>query len=121
MAIKNHGLSDKLCNDLYDVVRQFFYQSDELKQKYEIKGLSGQRGYTGKGKEHAKGRTTGDLKEFYHVGQEVAPNDELASEYPENVWPEEMPDFRRGTLEAYQTLEDAGKSMLRAIALYLRL
>jgi len=79
VAIKNHGLSDKLCNDLYDVVRQFFYQSDELKQKYEIKGLSGQRGYTGKGKEHAKGRTTGDLKEFYHVGQEVAPNDELVS------------------------------------------
>jgi len=121
VAIKNHGLSYKLCNDLYDVVRQFFYQPDEIKQKYEIMGLSGQRGYTGKGKEHAKGRTNGDLKEFYHVGQEVAPNDELASEYPENVWPEEMPDFRRYTLEAYQMLEDAGKCMLQAIALYLRL
>ena len=121
VAIKNHGLSDQLCEALYDVVRKFFYQSDEIKQKYEIEGLFGQRGYTGKAKEHAKGRTTGDLKEFYHVGQEVAPDDELAKEYPANVWPSELPEFKDLTLKAYSTLENAGKSMLRAIALYLEL
>ena len=99
----------------------FFNQSDEVKQKYEIEGLFGQRGYTGKGKEHAKGRTTGDLKEFYHVGQDMPPDDELASEYPSNVWPEEIREFKDYTLQAYRTLEIAGKSMLKAIALYLDL
>jgi isopenicillin N synthase-like dioxygenase len=121
VAVKNHGLSDELSNNLYDSVRKYFFQPDSIKQKYEVEGLSGQRGYTGKGKEHAKGRTTGDLKEFYHVGQEVAPNDELAAEYPANVWPEEIPEFRKNTLEAYHILENAGKTILRAIALYLGL
>ena len=121
VAIKNHGLSDDLCQQLYQTVQEFFYLPDEVKVKYEIEGLFGQRGYTGKGKEHAKGRTTGDLKEFYHVGQDVPPNDELAAEYPANVWPSELPAFRRHTLEAYKTLENAGKSMLKAIAIYLGL
>lgn len=121
IAIKNHGLSDQLCENLYEVVKAFFYQPDDVKQKYEIAGLFGQRGYTGKGKEHAKGRTTGDLKEFYHVGQEVSPNHELAKDYPSNVWPEELPEFKDLTLEVFQTLENAGKSLLQAIALYLGL
>jgi isopenicillin N synthase-like dioxygenase len=120
VAIENHGLGVDLSNQLYGIVKTFFFQPDEIKQKYEIEGLFGQRGYTGKGKEHAKGRTTGDLKEFYHVGQETIPED-LADEYPANVWPKEIPEFRKLTLQSYKTLEKAGTSMLRAIALYLGL
>jgi isopenicillin N synthase-like dioxygenase len=45
----------------------------------------------------------------------------LADEYPANVWPKEIPQFRKLTLESYKTLEKAGISMLRAIALYLGL
>ena len=121
VAVKNHGLSDELRDNLYAAVRKFFFLPDEVKAKYEIAGLFGQRGYTGKGKEHAKGRTTGDLKEFYHVGQEVAPDDGLAAEYPDNIWPEEVPEFKDYTLQAYQILENAGKTILQAIALYLGL
>lgn len=121
VAVKNHGLSSELCDNLYEVVESFFRQPDEIKQKYEIEGLFGQRGYTGKGKEHAKGRTTGDLKEFYHVGQNVAADDELASDYPANVWPEELAEFQEYTNQAYLTLENAGKTMLKAIAIYLGL
>jgi isopenicillin N synthase-like dioxygenase len=121
VAIKNHGLSDDLTTKLYDTVKKFFFQPDELKQKYEIPGLFGQRGYVGKGKEHAKGRTTGDLKEFYHVGQEVTDGDPIKKEYPDNVWPAELPEFKKYTFEAYRTLEKAGVNMLRAIALYLGL
>jgi len=121
VAIKNHGLSEGLCSSLYQVVENFFRQDDSVKTKYEIDGLFGQRGYTGKGKEHAKGRKTGDLKEFYHVGQENPPQDELAKEYPANIWPEEIQEFKKYTLEAFLTLENAGKSMLQAIALYLGL
>lgn len=34
----------------------------------------GQRGYTGFGKEHAEGRTTGDLKEFCILGKTLTPS-----------------------------------------------
>jgi isopenicillin N synthase-like dioxygenase len=121
-AIKNHGLSDDLTEKLYAAVKKFFALPEDTKKKYEISGLSGQRGYTGKGKEHAKGRSTGDLKEFWHTGQMVDdPNDPIKAEYPENIDCEEVPEFNELTKEAYRTLEKTGKTMLQALALYLGL
>jgi isopenicillin N synthase-like dioxygenase len=121
VAVKNHGLSDTLRDQLYASVKQFFDLPDSVKSRYDIPGGAGQRGYTGKGKEHAKGRSTGDLKEFYHVGQTELPKGQAKSTYPENVFPAEIPVFKTNTLEAYKKLENAGRQMLRAIALYLGL
>ena len=119
VAIKNHGLTDEDTALLYSTIQKFFSMSDEVKTQYEIPELAGQRGYIGKGKEHAKGRTTGDLKEFYHVGQHVTDGDPIKAQYPDNIWPEELPEMREIGLKVYQTLEKAGIQMLRAIALYL--
>ncbi|MCE2998023.1 MAG: hypothetical protein LW863_20670, partial [Flammeovirgaceae bacterium] len=83
VAIRNHYLTDDLSAQLYDMIKKFFALPDEVKKKYEIEGLAGQRGYIGKGKEHAKGRNTGDLKEFFHVGQEVKDGDPIKNEYPD--------------------------------------
>ena len=121
VAIKNHGLSDELTQRLYQNVKAFFSLDEAVKTKYEIPELFGQRGYIGKGKEHAKGRKTGDLKEFYHVGQEVVDGDQIKNEYPDNVWPNEVSGFEETALETYRTLEQTGKQMLRAIAMYLEL
>jgi isopenicillin N synthase-like dioxygenase len=121
VAIKNHGLNDELQEKLYGLIKKFFSLSDSVKQKYEIPSLAGQRGYTGKAKEHAKGRNTGDLKEFYHVGQEVTDNDPIKNQYPANIWPTEIPEFKEVALKGYKTLENTGIQMLRALALYLSL
>lgn len=121
VAVKNHFLTDELTAKLYHAVKAFFDLPDRAKQRYEIPDLAGQRGYIGKGKEHAKGRNTGDLKEFYHIGQEVDGDDPIRSEYPENIWPSEIPDFEEVGLEVYKRLEQTGTMMLRAIALYLDL
>jgi isopenicillin N synthase-like dioxygenase len=122
VALKNHGLSDEQTTALYDDVKNFFSLPDETKQRYENPELAGQRGYISKGKEHAKGRNTGDLKEFYHVGQEVEDDtDPIGKEYPANIWPSEVPGFQKSTFTTYRTLESAGKDVLRAIALYLEL
>lgn len=121
VAIRNHYLTDDLSQKLYATIRTFFALSDSVKQKYEIPDLAGQRGYIGKGKEHAKGRNTGDLKEFYHVGQEVEDDDPIKKEYPNNVWPTEVPEFEEIGLEVYRSLEKTGVQMLKAIALYLNL
>ncbi|MBL7851745.1 MAG: isopenicillin N synthase family oxygenase [Cyclobacteriaceae bacterium] len=121
VAVRNHFLDEEISRKLYDVIKRFFALPDDIKKKYEIPGLSGQRGYIGKGKEHAKGRNTGDLKEFYHVGQEVIGHDPIKAEYPDNVWPEEIKEFKEVSLEVYRQLERTGVEMLRAIALYLGL
>lgn len=124
VAIKNHGLSQDLQDRLYGSIKDFFNLPDAIKSKYEKPEIGFQRGYTGKGKEHAKGRNTGDLKEFYHVGQElgrIPDTDPIKSEYPPNIWPEELPEFQNDANEAFRTLESAGKAMLQAIALSLDL
>ncbi len=121
VAVRNHGLSDELSAKLYEQVKAFFELDEATKKKYEIEGLAGQRGYTSFGKEHAKGRNTGDLKEFWHFGQYVEDNDPIAKEYPDNVKVEELPEFNKTGKQVYQTLENTGRNMLRAIALYLGL
>lgn len=121
VAVRNHGLTDEQSAMLYDQVQKFFALPEEVKAKYEVEGLAGQRGYTSFGKEHAKGRNTGDLKEFWHFGQYVEDNDPIIEQYPDNVDVKELPEFNEIGKTVYQTLESAGKNMLRAIALYLGL
>ncbi|MEG1265644.1 MAG: 2-oxoglutarate and iron-dependent oxygenase domain-containing protein [Myroides sp.] len=121
VALKGHFLSDELVEKLYQQVRNFFNLPLEVKEKYEIPGIGGQRGYVSFGKESAKGRTTGDLKEFWHFGQYVENNDKLANEYPENVTVNELPEFNSIGKETYKMLEKTGVYVLRALALYLDL
>ena len=121
VAVKNHGLSDALCAELYAQVKGFFTLSKKEKEAYEIEGLAGQRGYVSFGKEHAKNKNEGDLKEFWHFGQTVEDNDPIKEEYPDNVQVNELPKFNTVGKEVYQKLEATGREMLRAIALHLNL
>jgi isopenicillin N synthase-like dioxygenase len=121
VTITNHGLSKELIDSLYEQVKALFALPDAVKIKYEIPGLAGQRGYTSKGKETAKGFKAPDLKEFWQIGQTVADNDVLKNEYPDNLTVDELPSFYSTTLEVYKKLEMAGIHLLRAIAIYLNL
>ncbi|QEM06551.1 isopenicillin N synthase family oxygenase [Mucilaginibacter rubeus] len=121
VIITNHGLSKELIDRLYDQVKTLFALPDAVKQRYEIPGLAGQRGYTGKGKETAKGFKTPDLKEFWQIGQTVTDDEVLKAQYPDNVTVNELPEFNPTTIEVYKKLEAAGKHLLRAIAVYLEL
>ena len=121
VSVKNHFLSQSLEENLYQQVKAFFGLPIETKEKYEIPGIAGQRGYISFGKEHAKGRTVGDLKEFWHFGQYVDDADPIKQEYPENVTVSELPEFNAVGKEAYQLLEKTGQYMLRAIAIFLGL
>lgn len=121
VALRDHFLTSDMQKRIYESIKKFFALPDDIKRKYEVAGIAGQRGYTGKGKEHAKGRNTGDLKEFYHVGQELSFEELKREGYPGNIWPDEVPEFRQATLDVYHALEKTGTLMLRAIALYLDL
>ncbi|MGB4843803.1 MAG: 2-oxoglutarate and iron-dependent oxygenase domain-containing protein [Ferruginibacter sp.] len=120
VAVKNHGISDKLIADLYQCVQQFFSLPLQQKKQYEIKGLAGQRGYTSFGKEHAKGSEAPDLKEFFQYGQ-VARDNFIDEFYPDNVKVNEVTQFNKIFNEAYRAFENSGKALLQAIAVYLGL
>jgi isopenicillin N synthase-like dioxygenase len=121
ITVTNHGLSKQLMDELYVQVKEIFALPEAVKLKYEVPELAGQRGYTSKGKETAKGFKVPDLKEFWQIGQTVTDGDPVKDEYPENLQVTELPAFNKITTEVYQKLEAAGKSLLRAIAVYLEL
>ncbi|WP_372746205.1 isopenicillin N synthase family dioxygenase [Lutibacter sp.] len=121
IALKGHFLPDSLSEKLYKDVKAFFNLPIATKKLYEIKGIGGQRGYTSFGKESAKGKKEGDLKEFWHFGQEVVGNEKLKSQYPSNVIVKELPSFNKTGMEAYKMLEKTAIYVLRALAIYIGL
>lgn len=121
VAVKNHGIPAETIDGLYANTKEFFSLPGDVKRKYEIAGLAGQRGYTSFGKEHAKGSTAPDLKEFFQFGQIVEDADPIRSEYPDNVIVSEIKSFNPIFSDAYRSFENSGSALLRAIALYLGL
>lgn len=121
VSVKNHGIDQQLIDALYQNVQSFFNQPEEIKRKYEIAGLAGQRGYTSFGKEHAKGSDAPDLKEFFQFGQTVGVHETSEEEYPDNVQVQEVPSFNEKFLEAYRAFEKSGGALLSAIAIHLGL
>jgi isopenicillin N synthase-like dioxygenase len=121
VALSGHFLSDELVDQLYAEIKKFFQLPQNVKDTYEIEGIGGQRGYTSFGKEHAKGKKEGDLKEFWHFGQYVENNPMLEAEYPDNVTVRELPKFNAVGKETYKMLEKTAQYVLRALALHLGL
>ena len=120
-AIYNHSISQDLIDSFFSEVEAFFAQADEIKKKYCIDGLAGQRGYTPFGVEKAKQSKVADLKEFWQFGQTVEGEDVIKSEYPDNVVVDERPEFNKFGRQLYVAFEECGAQLLKAIAIYLGL
>ncbi len=121
VSIVNHGVDGDLIARTYADTARLFALPTEVKQRSEVPGGGGQRGYTGFGKEHAKNRAVGDLKEFWHVGRDLAPGSAKRSSYGENQWPAELPSFKTNTLGLFDALDRAAAVMLRALADYFQM
>jgi isopenicillin N synthase-like dioxygenase len=120
VSITNHGIQDTLIDRLYGVIKKFFSLPLDLKRRYEISDLHGQRGYTSFGKEHAKGSEAPDLKEFFQYGQ-LTDSVGKGTEYPSNVVVLEIPDFNHVFESSFKAFETTGGYLLAAIADYLEL
>ena len=121
VALKGHFLKDSDIKNIYKYIKAFFDLSDDIKRKYELEGFSGQRGYTSFGKEHAKGKEHGDLKEFWHFGQYLDDEEYYQFSYPKNLYVQEIPEFNEIGKTVFKALEKTAIYVLRAISLYLEL
>jgi isopenicillin N synthase-like dioxygenase len=115
VVVEGHQVDAGLIRDVYALWQRFFALDEAAKRRYAgVEG--GARGYTPLGVEHARDNPTPDLKEFWHVGQELPPDHPLAHAYPPNVWPRELPELRQPTLALYHELERVAELLLMALA-----
>lgn len=120
-VVRDHGIPQDLIERAEATSKAFFALPDETKQSYKIDGGGGARGYTPFGTEKAKDADIFDLKEFWHVGRELADGHDLSEFMAPNVWPTEIAGFETTFSELYASFEVAGLRVLEAIALHLGL
>ena len=117
--VRDHGIPQDLIDRAEAKAKAFFALPDAIKRAYLIPGGGGARGYTAFGVETAKGGTASDLKEFWHVGRELAAGHQFRAVMADNVWPAEVEGFKETFLELYDEFDAAGLKVLRAIARFL--
>jgi isopenicillin N synthase-like dioxygenase len=118
-CISGHGIARELIDGSYEVFRRFFALPDDTKMKYHVPGSGGARGYTPFKVETAKDSRYADLKEFWHIGREIPRDSRFADVMPPNIWPAEVPDFKRYGYGLYEALDQLGTRVLRALALHI--
>jgi len=120
-CISGHGIARELIDGAYDAFQRFFALPAETKMKYHVPGSGGARGYTPFKVETAKDSKHPDLKEFWHVGREIARDSKFADVMAPNLWPAEVPEFHRYGYGLFEALDQLGTRVLRALALHIDL
>ncbi len=121
VKVSGHKVTPERVRAAYADVKAFFDLPEATKRQYLVPGTGGARGFTAFGEEHAKDNPVGDLKEFWHVGQDNPPGGRFEGGLFPNLWPAEVPTFKGSILGLYQDLEACAGTLLEAIALYLGL
>jgi isopenicillin N synthase-like dioxygenase len=119
--IADHGIPDELIHRAEEKAKEFFALPEETKRKYHLAGTGGARGYTPFGIETAKGASAFDLKEFWHVGRDLAEEHKFRDHMPDNVWPAEVPGFKDTFQELFAAFDRTGLKILKAIARFLKI
>lgn len=114
IILKDHTVEQKKIDRAYELVKEFFDLPLETKIKYKGNN-GGQRGYTPFKTEHAKDNKNPDLKEFWHVGRELAATSAYKGVYPENVWPTEVAELKKTFIELYEAMDTTSVTLLEAI------
>lgn len=118
LLLEGHGLDPALWREATAAAREFFALPTEMRRRYHRPEGAGQRGYTPFAVEVAKGAREPDPKEFFQLGREDAAP---ALGGGANLWPQEVPGFRRALTELFQGLDALAQDLLRGIALHLDL
>jgi isopenicillin N synthase-like dioxygenase len=119
--VADHGVPQELIERAWAITKAFFDLPEEEKRRYFVEGGGGARGYTPFKTEIAKGAQYVDLKEFWHIGRELAKGHRFEKDMAANIWPDRPEGFKETFLELFQAFDDAGDRLLSAVAIYLGL
>lgn len=121
VGFTDHGIADSVIENARSAFADFFAMDSAVKQRYHKAGTGGARGYTAFGVEQAKDHDVPDLKEFWHIGREVQSDNPYPNQLLPNFWPGEVPAIHSDGLALYTALDQLGRRILAALALYLQL
>ncbi|OYX48914.1 MAG: flavonol synthase [Sphingomonas sp. 32-66-10] len=119
--VADHGIPQELIDRAWAMTKAFFDLPEAVKRGYFVAGGGGARGYTPFKTEIAKGATHVDLKEFWHIGRELAAGHRLSELMSPNIWPDQPEGFRETFVELFAAFDTAGDKLLSAIAVHLGL
>lgn len=119
--VADHGIPQDLVDRAWAMTKAFFDLPEAVKRGYFVAGGGGARGYTPFKTEIAKGASHVDLKEFWHIGRELAAGHRFAEVMAPNIWPDQPEGFRETFIELFAAFDTAGDKLLSAIAVHLGL
>ena len=119
--VADHGIDLALIDRAWKMTEALFAQDEAAKRRHYVPGGGGARGYTPFKTEIAKGAKAVDLKEFWHIGRELAAGHRFEKDMAPNIWPDAPDGFRETFLELFAAFDAAGDRLLSAIARYLGL
>lgn len=121
IVLKNHPISHKLQADFHKACLDVFSMSLEEKKSYQMPGFKGQRGFVSFGSETAVGAQVSDLKEFWQIGRDLEPCNQITKDYFPNVFPAQVPEFEFYAIDLFEKLEVIGQELMTSIASILNL
>jgi isopenicillin N synthase-like dioxygenase len=116
VVISHHGIPEASISAFLAAYKAFFSLPVEAKRRYHVPGGGGARGYTPFGIETAKGAKHHDLKEFWHMGRELPPGHAYRQYMQDNIWVDEIANFKAANLEMFAAFDRVGRQMLGAIS-----
>ena len=119
--VADHGIPQDLVDRAWAMTKAFFDLPEDVKRSYFVADGGGARGYTPFKTEIAKGATHVDLKEFWHIGRELAAGHRFSELMAPNIWPDQPEGFRETFIELFAAFDTAGDKLLSAIAVHLGL
>lgn len=120
-VISDHPIDQSVIDRAIAASKSFFELPAETKEKYHDAAGGRQRGYTPFGTENAKGAKAADLKEFWHTGRDLADDSPYRATMKQTPPVTEVDAFDEATRAFYQTMDEFGAHLLRAVALHLGL
>jgi isopenicillin N synthase-like dioxygenase len=119
--VVDHGLDPALIAQAWALTKKLFARDEQTKRLGYKEGIAGARGYTPFKTEIAKDSDHHDLKEFWHIGRTLPAGSPLRSSMPDNIWPNDMPEFETVFTQLYAGFDIIGARILSSIAGYLGL
>lgn len=130
-VVQSHEIAAQVIAQGLETAQDFFALPPVVKAKYQRPDIGFQRGHAPLGSENAKGRSQGDMKEFWHIGrpdmqQLSTPNnshlgDANHDEILATPSVSDVANFDDATQALFTEFDNFGVQILRAVALYLDL
>lgn len=119
--ISDHTIPTPIIEAADKAAIDYFALPADIKRSYADPEDGYQRGHSPMGTENAKGKKEADLKEFWHTGRALPEGSSYRQTMKDTPSVPQIPNFDASTRALYESLDNFGIELLRAIALYLEL